>query len=278
MTAAPAQPDQASILTRGEMPHIETADVASGTAVWLSHRSPVKETENEDGVLVLRLTKARAVLAVTDGLGGHAGGARAAEITLHALAEATGSADLESEDSLRSAIVNGFEAANQAVLDLSIGAGATLSVIEINNHTIRPYHVGDSQILVTGQRGKLKLITVAHSPVGFAVESGMLNEQEAIHHEDRHIVSNIVGSNEMRIEIGPPMTLAQRDTVLLASDGLFDNLHRAEIVELIRKGALTGCAKSLANACRMRMCEGKPGEPSKPDDLTLLLYRQRRAD
>ena len=132
---------------------------------------------------------------------------------------------------LRAAILNGIEAANQAVRDLGTGAATTLALVEIQDRTIRTYHVGDSEILVTGQRGKVKLQTIPHSPIGYAVEAGLMEEEEAIHHEARHVISNVIGSDQMRIEMGPPTELAPRDTLLLASDGLFDNLFPDEIVE-----------------------------------------------
>ena len=80
--------------------------------------------------------------------------------------------------------------------------------MEISNGSVRPYHVGDSVILLVGQRGKIKLQTVSHSPVGYAVEAGVLDEVEAMHHQDRHVVSNFIGSPEMRIEVGAPLRLA----------------------------------------------------------------------
>jgi serine/threonine protein phosphatase PrpC len=67
--------------------------------------------------------------------------------------------------------------------------------------------------------------------------------------------------------------LAARDTLLLASDGLFDNLHLDEVVELARKGPIDEVARHLAEGCRRRMCEPQAGEPSKPDDLTLIGFR-----
>ena len=42
-------------------------------------------------------------------------------------------------------------------------------------------------ILTTGQRGRLRMQTVSHSPVGFAIEYGLLDESEAMHHEERHL-------------------------------------------------------------------------------------------
>ena len=109
---------------------------------------------------------------------------------------------IDNRAELRDAILNGFEDANGAVQALGIGAATTLAVVEVKENIVRPYHVGDSMILVVGQRGKIKLQSVPHSPVGYGVESGLLDEKEAMYHEERHLVSNVVGSPDMRIESG----------------------------------------------------------------------------
>ena len=59
-----------------------------------------------------------------------------------------------------------------------------------------------------------------------------------MHHSQRHVVSNVIGSPDMRIEIGSAIEMDLRDTLVLASDGLSDNLHVTEIVEYVRKGPL----------------------------------------
>jgi serine/threonine protein phosphatase PrpC len=123
----------------------------------------------------------------------------------------------------------------------------------------------------------VRLQTVSHSPVGYAVEAGILDGEEAMHHDERHLVSNLVGSSEMRIEVGSPISLNPFDTVLLATDGVFDNLHQHEIVEAIRTGSLQQAAVRLASEAAARMDEPADGQPSKPDDLTFVLYRRSRA-
>ena len=111
------------------------------------------------------------------------------------------------------------------------------------------------------------------SPVGYALESGLLGEEEALHHDERHLISNMVGSAEMRIEVGSPIRLAPRDTVLLATDGLLDNLSLQEIVDGIRTGPLAKVVQNLARSCGQRMRDPEDGHPSKPDDTTFLLFR-----
>jgi serine/threonine protein phosphatase PrpC len=216
------------------------------------------------------------VLAVADGLGGSAAGEHAARLALEALIEAVEGVAAE-DIQLRTAILNGLEAANARILALGTGAATTLAVVELTESTVRPYHVGDSLILLVGGRGKLKLQTIPHSPVGYGVEAGLLDEGDAMHHEDRHIVSNVVGHAEMRIEIGSPLTLAKRDTLLLASDGLADNLHVNEIAERLAKGTLSRASEQLATDATERMVQPSSECPSKADDLTFIAFRRTPA-
>ena len=258
-----------------EMVRVETLSLSSGVVAAFSAKSPEKTSENEDAALVVDWHPSRAVLAVADGLGGHASGDWAAQATLRQLHASLCQAQAE-ERSLRHAILNGIENANQRLLQNGSGAATTLAVVELDGRTIRPYHVGDSAIFVFGQRGKVKLQTISHSPVGYATASGLLPPEEAIHHEDRHMISNVVGAADMRIEIGPTLDLNQFDTLLLASDGLLDNLHLDEIVEGLRKGPIDRAAQSVVDQAIRRMNQPLRELPSKPDDLTLLAFRPAR--
>jgi serine/threonine protein phosphatase PrpC len=257
-----------------DMTEGESLEVAAGSAVVFSSRCPDKPSPNEDAAAVFPTGDASAVLIVADGVGGVASGEQASLRAVEAVCDALRAADSSGGTLLRPAILDGMEQANRAVLDMGVGAATTLAVVEIHQDTIRPYHVGDSTILVVGQRGKVKLQTVSHSPVGFAVESGMLDAAEAMHHEDRHLVSNVIGSTEMRIEVGSAVTLRPRDTVLLASDGLMDNLHAHEIIAHVCKGPLGKSTAAMAGAARRRMEQPRAGHPSKPDDLTFIAYRR----
>ncbi len=266
-----------AVLAEVEMADVALFEFAGGSAAVFTTRSPKKATPNEDAAALLPIDSFTGVLAVADGLGGHAGGERASRLAVETLQQSihagvTLSPD-DNRDWLRGAILDGIEAANQQVLQLGNGAATTLALVEIQNRVVRPYHVGDSVILLTGQRGKLKLQTIAHSPIGYAVEAGLLNEEDAIHHNERHVISNVIGSDQMRIEIGPPIEMAPRDTLLLTSDGLVDNLLPSEIVELVRSGPIELAVRALVDETSRRMTAGEGQGPSKPDDLTVIAYR-----
>lgn len=264
--------DRTKLIATTDMPAPESLRFAGGELAYFTRRSPDKTTDNEDAIGFIPWGEDGGVLIICDGLGGQPAGEQASLLAIRCLADHI-TATPPGDGGLREAILDGIEKANQAVSALGVGAATTLALIEIQGQMIRPYHVGDSMILVTGQRGRMKLQTISHSPVGYAVESGFLDAEEAMHHEERHLISNMLGTPDMRIEIGPPVILARRDTVLLASDGLFDNLHLDEIVERMRCGPIKIGAKALYEDCRVRMEQAQQDTPSKPDDLSFILYR-----
>jgi len=264
----PAEEDSDEILTR---------PAAGGEAVLYCRRSPDKETGCEDTLAMIPLAEEVVVLAVADGAGGLPAGQRASRTAIATLIESL-TAVRDPAVMLRTAILNAMEEANAAVMALANGSATTLTVVSVEGRLVRPYHVGDSAALVTGQRGLLKMQTIAHSPVAFAVEAGFLDEVEALYHAERNLVFNFLGTADMRIEVGAELELACRDTLLLASDGLTDNLHLAEIVEIARKGPAAQAVGRLAADTRERMMTPEAPTPSKPDDLAIILFRKPDAE
>ena len=202
----------------------EFVSFAGYHAAIFTHRRPESPTANEDGAALIPYDDQSGVAVVADGLGGSSAGERASAMALEELQRSIAQAR-ETGEPLRSAILTGIENANDSIQKLGIGAMTTLAVAEIDQESIRTYHVGDSEILVLGGRGKVKLRTVSHSPVGYGVEAGFIDAAEAMHHEDRHIVNNVVGEAEMRIEIGSPIPLAPRDTMPLRRSRPRPRLH-----------------------------------------------------
>lgn len=251
---------------------IETFHFAKGTACASTSCAPGKETDNEDALGLVPCGNSAGVLVVADGLGGLPSGKEAASIAVRQVSHNV-IASCSEPPVFREAILDGIEQANQLVMEHGAGSGTTIAAVEIESRIVRPYHVGDSAILITGQRGKIKYQTITHSPVGYAVEAGLIRADDAIHDEERHLVSNIIGATDMRVEIGPRIKLAPLDTLIVASDGLFDNLHVEEISDIIRVGPLPSAAEHLVQACHDRMTQYSETLPHKPDDLGFILFR-----
>lgn len=255
---------------------IACEDVADGRCAWSSRAAPYKRDDpaatNEDGCFHRTLDETTAVLAVADGVGGHAHGEEASALAIACLDEALAAPGTDPSQ-LREPILDAIERCNRELLADGRGAATTIVVAELRDGVMRPYHVGDSSILVVGGLGRVRFRSIAHSPIGYGIEAGLLDEDAAIDHAERHWLSNLVGSTEMRIEVGAPLALAARDTLLLCSDGLTDNLAVEAIVEIVRRGPLDGALERLVDDCR----EAMAGENGHPDDLTVMLFRRGAA-
>ena len=254
-----------------EATDVQLADFCGGVIAGCSYKSPDKETANEDAAAWIELSKNHGVLVVADGVGGQSAGDRAARTAIESVVEHC--QDATDETSLRAEILDAIEAANREVLSWGIGAGSTIVVAEYLLGTVRVVHVGDSTALLTSNHGTIKFLSVAHGPVAMAVEIGMLDESEAIEHEDRNIITNCIGSTEMKIEVGPEVLMAARDTLLLASDGLFDNLTSTQVTNSIRAGHMESQLNTMIEKTRGLMTGDS--ETGKPDDLTVLCFRQK---
>ena len=269
----PTQLSELLILDGAVEPDLEEASVGGGSVVAMTSRDPEKDTENEDTVAVIPFGPEAVVLVVADGAGGLPAGKQASLTATTTLAASLQSA-MQQTTLLRTAILNGIEAANEAVIALGNGSATTMTVVAIEGIVARSFQIGHSEALVVSQGGTVRAQTTAHSPTGFAVEAGFLDQREALHHEERHLVSNFLGTSDMRIDMGAGIELRPRDTVLIASDGLTDNVHLDEIIERIRKGPLMDGARALSSLASHRMANGEGNQPSKPDDLSLILFRK----
>ncbi len=274
------RPQRPRLLLKAVMDEAEAIPCAGGTALAFSRPSPAKDTPNEDAAAVFPLWDGTAVLVVADGVGGMKAGHKASASAVRAMGKSLSGA--QKGDDLRTFILDGIERANQNIMKYCGGSATTLAAVEVSDGYMRPYHVGDSIILQISSRGDIKWSALSHAPVSYAVEAGVMSEEDAMLHPERNIISNAVGDRDMRISIGPRRKLAQQDTIVVASDGLCDNLSSHEIADYTRRSPLSERTQQMIAATRERMylaIEGlseRENLPGKPDDLTVLVYRRER--
>jgi hypothetical protein len=80
----------------------------------------------------------------------------------------------------------------------------------------------------------------------------------------------------MHVEVGSVRKITSRDGLLVASDGVLDNLLIDEIVGLLRTGSAATAAAQIGALAWQRMQAPQNGQPHKPDDMTLIVFSQRR--
>lgn len=247
------------------MDQIQLDRCGLGVLSWFTIASPMGKDINHDAVMVA-YDDDHVLMAVADGVGGGKLPAQASLQCLHHIAEHF------QQTRGRAGIVEGIESANAAIISLGSGAATTITVVHISDKHVQTFHAGDSAAFVIGQRGKLKYETITHGPVGYGLAAGMLNDQEALAHEQRHIVSNVVGDSQMHIVVGPTLALAKNDTILAVTDGITDNLPMEAMIQVVRKGKLELAAQLLLSQCH-RIMQGTHEQTYKPDDLSFVLFR-----
>ncbi len=194
-----------------------------GTA---SHVGNVREA-NQD-----RVYFGGQVAALADGMGGHQGGERAAELAIGQFKRAGG--QLSETD-----LVDMVLAANRAVHGHASenglpGMGTTLVALTLHGDgTMTVANVGDSRAYwIRGDY--MNQITEDHSFVEDLVRQGRLTHEEAAIHPQRNILTRAIGIGvEVEVDRFPIEEPAVGDRFLLCSDGLFNELSEDRILEIV---------------------------------------------
>lgn len=213
--------------TRGQRSYQEDA-----AATW-----PGESTFGWNNALLPRSRGAfMAVLA--DGMGGHAGGARASQTACRAFFEACAVA----REDLPSLLRVGLDAANTQIAETVLvnprlaGMGTTLVGTSFTDRGLEWVSVGDSPLYLF-RRGEIALLNEDHSlapALDRLAEEGAISRDEAKNDPRRHMLrSAITGEQIELVDVSKqPLALGSDDFVILASDGI----HSLEAEEIVRVG------------------------------------------
>ena len=204
------------------------------------HRSEIGYVRNENQDRFSDSTlPAGNLYIVADGMGGHQGGALAAELTVRELQRYIGRA--KPDTSIEQIITQAFREANRIVYEqahcgdeATAGMGSTAVLLLINGACARVAHVGDSRAYLFRQ-SKLQLLTKDHTVVQKMVDAGLLTPQEASRHPHASILERAIGNKpDIDVEISEEFIVQDGDAFLLCSDGISGYVPDEEIEYVIR--------------------------------------------
>ncbi len=195
----------------------------------------------EDTVLAQALSGARTLVAVADGMGGHAAGDVASALAMETLV-----AVLEDGESL----VEAFRTANAQVYSKSMepgkhGMGTTMVAAVVEGDEFTVVNVGDSRCYLLTADGIRKL-SEDHSFVAEAIKGGQ-SEEEAQASKFRDALTRSIGiDEEVDIDTFGPFPVENNTALFLCSDGLYKVMKDARIRELFgQSGGPRGAAQSM---------------------------------
>jgi len=212
---------------------------------------------NEDNFLVLEGEQSPsgidALLVVADGMGGHAAGEVASQMTVEEIPELLRTRGIQ-VDNLEDAQIERFfadilEDVNRSVWKAGQdpdkrGMGTTCTLAALRGNQAFLAHVGDSRAYLL-RGGKLNQLTTDHSWVEEAVSDGRLNREEARIHPNRNLITRAIGlDREVQVDTYV-VPLLKDDLLLLCSDGLNSMITDEEIQKALKENKLDKSCQAL---------------------------------
>ena len=208
------------------------------------------------------------LIAVADGMGGHAAGEVASKIAITSLASLgtileDGAVDDESREDL---LLNICYSIDQEILDQSAanpalsGMGTTLTALHLTDRTVELLHVGDSRAYRWNGK-KLSQISVDHTVMQELIDQGRLTPEEVHSHPQRSLLTQALMGDS---GIDPVLVATDAkvgDKYLLCSDGLTSVLSDHEITQIIKKTSEEELLNALIAATKAK---------GAPDNVTIL--------
>ncbi|MEO8541006.1 MAG: protein phosphatase 2C domain-containing protein [bacterium] len=205
------------------------------------------------------------LLAVADGLGGHARGEwasqRAVEVLVSSLGEMLAAGD--PAEALREVLQGANDALHVEGQAMgAAGAATTLVLALIRGRQAWWANVGDSR-LYRWHSGTLTQVSEDHSWVGEAVRSGRLPKSALKEHPEKNVVTRTIGFESVVLpDVGGPIVLRDGDRLLLCSDGL----HGPVSDEILGR-----CVGELEPEHAVRRLVDLANEAGGPDNITVVV-------
>lgn len=205
---------------------------------------------------------------IADGMGGYEGGQEASRLAVETVRHVYDAAfGANPQDTLLEA----FESAHRNIQRFAVeqpqfyGMGTTCTAVAIVDRQLHFAHVGDSRLYhIRGD--SISRLTRDHSYVGRLVENGIVRSEDAESHPQRHVLTAALGSGRAIVPHVPdrPVSLAEGDTLLLCTDGLWGLVPDQELARIAQS---TPPAEACTELVKTAL------ERGGPDNITVLVLR-----
>ena len=213
---------------------------------------------NQDRVAIAERDNA-VLLVLADGLGGHEGGALAAEALTQTLVRSFRAVKQPAITKPSAFLALGIMQAHKNIL--AIGAShsppitprTTCVVCLVQNGYAYWAHVGDSR-LYHFRNGELVQRTLDHSATEQLRLDGLLSEEEMRQHPEKgHLLKCVGGPRKPIISLGEETALHRGDLLLLCSDGLWQAFTHEQITRYLEFRSLEEGVEEMLLAAESKM-------------------------
>ncbi len=233
------------------------------------HQGDRKEQQDRVAILPHARRKGVALAVVADGMGGHTGGALAAEQVVHTaktnLDQFLG-ADETPQQMLRNSMQEAHTMIKASRFMNEKDPHSTAVMLLLQPGRVTWGHCGDSRLYHF--RGKqLVRRTVDHSYVEHLVATGKITAQQALTHPNRNVLlASLGGQEDPRVSLDEVTELTAGDAFVLCSDGLWGYFDDGELASVVADNSARRACELLIDKARQRANGGG-------DNLSLAIIK-----
>ena len=231
--------------------------------------------EQQDRVALLPHPKGGgvALAVVADGMGGHTGGALAAQQVIHTASTNLGQFSARSEspkDLLESSLNEAHMLIKASRFINEKEPHSTAVMLMLQPGEVSWAHCGDSRLYrFRGER--MMSCTADHSYVAELVAKGRISPEQAQVHPHRNILLTSLGGNEPpRIDCDETRDLRADDAFVLCSDGLWGYFSDAELGGMV-------AAYSAREACDRLVDRARTRARGEGDNISIIVIKLQKA-
>jgi PPM family protein phosphatase len=232
------------------------------------------EQQDRVGLFAHATQKGTLLAVLADGMGGHTGGALAAEQVVQSARQNFQNslpAEVRIEDMLTASINDAHDGIKLAALTSEQDPHSTACLLILQPGRADWAHCGDSRIYHYRDGVKLSR-TYDHSHVMNLVKMGYLTEEQAETHPQKNLLISCLGDESApQIDIGTTAPLVGGDCFLLCSDGLWAYFSDDELGRMLNEHPVRQAAELLINTARDRA-------KGRGDNCSLAIVRLKEVE
>lgn len=210
-----------------------------------------RKLKNEDAVSVVKNKQGEALAIICDGVGSHSNAAYSSNYIVSTLEKDWQNLTFANFNNMKNWLYDKIEKLNKELFEKSKSKnkkmGTTIVAVATFDDQVVVYNIGDSRAYGITSDNEMSVVTIEDSFVGALIYAGVITEEEAKTHPEKHVLTQALATRE-RIDLHTFIDdLSKYDYFLICSDGLTNMLDEEEIKEIIRQEELSIAVEKLIN-------------------------------
>ena len=212
-----------------------------------------RKEKNDDAVSVSKNKQGAVIGIVCDGVGSHSNAAYSSNFIVSTLEKEWQDLTFANFNNMKNWLYDRIENLNTELYNKSKDnqkkMGTTIVTVAIFDNQVVVYNIGDSSAYGLTKDNVMNVVTVEDSFVGALISAGVITEEEAKSHPEKHVLTQALATRD-NIDLHTFIDdVSNYDYFLLCSDGLTNMIEKEEIQNIVRNGELSIAVNKLIDKC-----------------------------